>query len=571
MTSAKQTGRAELRRKGATQQPKFQHPLGTAFVIMPILGSDNPKHEHFKSIFTDYIVPAVRSHFEVVRSDEIKRTGAFMRDVVDLLAKCDLVIADISSSNPNVLYELGIRHALRRFGTIILRDQGITENSPADLHNYRQIIYKNDAPGLRTLLRELEEFVEEVARGDSKLSDNPVYDYLEVAFHARASGIAFGRGDARHVDEVRDVAKLDPLERLRIAKEEAEQGLHPPRLIEEAGNAVREGDTVKFFDCLEQFAQVEILRPTEKEYIDMYHLARRLDARRAATDAIWELANSEFPESRRLSELRMSHLAHSSVPSDWDRAIQLGEKIIGVDLRSSDVDVSRLIEDANKGFLGILLDAFDRKKEQAVPLSITRKLLERYPKSTHSWRNYARALEGSLRAGQDEQYMMAYRNSLYCEDVDDTSAKWFANVMSRKDKYLEAMELRVLCCLLDLDDAMSYIGLATEVASFIQPTNQFRTKKAESILPQSFRDGLIPKMLILARDCESFGAEERYMSEILMDNFGIFDGDIEEAEAAIGDVSRKQKGKLMNELFGEIGSQLTSNVGTGDLVEIPVS
>lgn len=545
-------------------------PTQTAFVIMPILDRETPDHDHFRSILENYIRTAAEGYYKVIRSDEITRSGSFVRDVVSLLAKSDLVIADITDSNPNVLYELGVRHALRKSGTILLRDKNRTPEAPADLQPYRSILYTTDATGLPELKAELEEALSDYSatRSSDLRSDNPVYDYLEEDFAARPNGVAF-RSEGRRsttgegLDE--GTTELSPLERLRIAREEAEEGLHPPRLIEAAGNAVREGDTVAFLDALEQFVSVEMLKPTEREYLDMYYLARRLDAR-AATDAIWELASAAYPESQGLREVRISYLAHSKVQSDWELAISMAERLFEMDLRSTDVDVEKLTTEKSKGLLGVLLDAFDKLDEHTASLRITDSLVGKYPASTHSWRNFARALEGDNQGGlHDEKILDAYINSINCEDVDDTSANWFGNTLSRLNRDVEAIELRVLSCLLDLDEASNYTNFAAQLAKLIQPTNQIRSSRAAKILPERFDEMLVSRALVLARDCESFGAEERYSSEAVMDTVGIDSSDLEQAEEEIGDVSRKYRSHMMSELFNEIRSELTEMAGSGEL------
>jgi hypothetical protein len=65
----------------------------------------------------------------------------------------DYVVADITYFNPNVFYELGIRHACRP-GTILIHDkQG--SKLPFDLTTLRYIEYENTATGLKNLAEQL--------------------------------------------------------------------------------------------------------------------------------------------------------------------------------------------------------------------------------------------------------------------------------------------------------------------------------------------------------------------------------------------------------------------------------
>src|SRR5437870_13838969 len=73
----------------------------------------------FNKIYSDLIKPALESvGFEVCRADEEMRAGDILTDMFQELLLADLVVADLSIDNPNVWYELGVRHALRRRGVI---------------------------------------------------------------------------------------------------------------------------------------------------------------------------------------------------------------------------------------------------------------------------------------------------------------------------------------------------------------------------------------------------------------------------------------------------------------------
>lgn len=59
------------------------------------------------------IKPAVTAcNYNCVRADEISESGIIDRSMFALLINAELVIADITTYNPNALYELGVRHAV---------------------------------------------------------------------------------------------------------------------------------------------------------------------------------------------------------------------------------------------------------------------------------------------------------------------------------------------------------------------------------------------------------------------------------------------------------------------------
>lgn len=63
-----------------------------------------------------------RPNLEIVRADEVAFPGTMTTDIITRIMHSDYVIADVSYPNPNVFYELGLRHACR-VGTIIIKDK----------------------------------------------------------------------------------------------------------------------------------------------------------------------------------------------------------------------------------------------------------------------------------------------------------------------------------------------------------------------------------------------------------------------------------------------------------------
>ncbi|MGH7340573.1 MAG: hypothetical protein ACREKH_08805, partial [Candidatus Rokuibacteriota bacterium] len=102
-----------------------------AFVAMPFGTKPGPKDPastdreakapliDFNRVYAEYIEPALRSAgFESFRADQEVRAGDIRTDMFQELLVADLVIADLTIDNPNVWYELGVRHALRARGVV---------------------------------------------------------------------------------------------------------------------------------------------------------------------------------------------------------------------------------------------------------------------------------------------------------------------------------------------------------------------------------------------------------------------------------------------------------------------
>jgi tetratricopeptide (TPR) repeat protein len=130
-----------------------------AFVAMPFgikpgpRGPDGkPLDPHmeaidFNRVYGEYIRPALESAgFEAFRADEETRAGHIVTDMFQELLVADLVVADLTIENPNVWYELGVRHALRARGVVIVCGGRVT--TAFDLYTDRKLRYalKDGAP-----------------------------------------------------------------------------------------------------------------------------------------------------------------------------------------------------------------------------------------------------------------------------------------------------------------------------------------------------------------------------------------------------------------------------------------
>jgi nucleoside 2-deoxyribosyltransferase len=108
------------------------------------------------------IVPVVKaalaqSGIETISLDEVILPGALWASAIsDALHRADLVVADLSTENPNIMYELGFAHALRK-PTIILASRASSSKIPSDLAGFSYLFYDPEDPG--GLARELHAWI----------------------------------------------------------------------------------------------------------------------------------------------------------------------------------------------------------------------------------------------------------------------------------------------------------------------------------------------------------------------------------------------------------------------------
>ena len=134
--------------------------------------------------YQNIIKPSVtESGYKCVRADEVQDTGLIDRSMYALILKADLVIADISTFNPNALYELGVRHAVKPYTTIIIKAES-TSKIPFDIDHTRVFSYKHlgEDIGVDESNRMKKLLKEKIANIDNSvpIKDSPVYAYLQT-------------------------------------------------------------------------------------------------------------------------------------------------------------------------------------------------------------------------------------------------------------------------------------------------------------------------------------------------------------------------------------------------------
>ncbi len=113
--------------------------MKSCFVIMPISDTDSYPEGHFKRVYEYIIKPACdRAGFVSIRADDILNTNYIAIDVVRRILTSEMAICDLSSRNPNVFYELGIRQAFNMPVTII--KDNLTDRV-FDIQGFRDIVY----------------------------------------------------------------------------------------------------------------------------------------------------------------------------------------------------------------------------------------------------------------------------------------------------------------------------------------------------------------------------------------------------------------------------------------------
>jgi hypothetical protein len=185
-----------------------------------------------------YIIkPAVAdAGLECKRADEIPHSGVIDVPMYEELLTADVVIADLSTSNKNAFYELGVRHALRPFTTIVICEDG-AKSFPFDVNHVviRQYHHMGDGIDFGEVERfraDLTKAITEILQKDPRPKDSPVYTFLgdlnPPALAAALRGVA------------EEVAKAAPV----IEATGQAPGIAYSELMEEVDKAQKDSDFV---------------------------------------------------------------------------------------------------------------------------------------------------------------------------------------------------------------------------------------------------------------------------------------------------------------------------------------
>jgi hypothetical protein len=139
------------------------------FYISPI-GDEGTAQRLHSDLFLESIVQPALEQFklEVVRADKIDKTGFITKQIIEYLIKSRLVIADLSFHNPNVFYELAIRHAIRKPIVQIIQKG---DKIPFDVNQSRTIIIDNSS--IYSLVPTIDAYRSEIATQVRSALENP--------------------------------------------------------------------------------------------------------------------------------------------------------------------------------------------------------------------------------------------------------------------------------------------------------------------------------------------------------------------------------------------------------------
>lgn len=195
------------------------------FIITPIGDENSEIRRHIEGIIDAVIKPALEEWYEIEVAHRISTPGSITKQIIEAIYNSKLVIANLTNCNPNVMYELALRHGIGK-PVIMIAVEGT--KLPSDIMMQRTIFYRNDARGVLELRDKLKNTAEKI---DFEKKCGMVFEALGEISHDAAMLKKVAEKDSKY--NMEDLMwLLDQIQILQTTKNKSE--------IENGGHIFRE-------------------------------------------------------------------------------------------------------------------------------------------------------------------------------------------------------------------------------------------------------------------------------------------------------------------------------------------
>lgn len=219
------------------------------FVICPIGEPDSDVRRASDEVTAHIIVPALRD-FHIVRAHEISDPGIITMQVIEKLVKADLVVADLTDHNPNVFYELAVRHVVKKpiiqiikNGQKIPFDVGFARTFPYDLNNV-------------VLTDECRKQMKEAASKNDESS--PFDNFLSFTFELMSSKNSTSGNGQLYSQILEGFARVE--KQLMRLDDRIKSSPEPESILQQTGEL---GELKTFSNIIEQLGKLDLMEANE--------------------------------------------------------------------------------------------------------------------------------------------------------------------------------------------------------------------------------------------------------------------------------------------------------------------
>jgi uncharacterized protein (TIGR02996 family) len=449
---------------------------------MPYGGNDEAKKNHYRGVYQSILAPAaIEAGYTPKRSDIEGAPGSITLDIVRDLADSDIVIADITEGNPNVFLEIGIRHVMRKSGTVHVVDKRYADAIPFDLRNYRAIEYSVNLADIPEVIKSIVAAIR-LRERDPNRSDNLVHDALpSLPIDVRTIGDAELRKQIEQLqgtlEELREqktkletrLALVDPL---GMKNDGLAGEIDIDHILDEA-DAIRAGTgdnaLLRLHGALESGGEqgfVKELRTilrspylNSSDYMSISNMCDRLglDEHGRAT---LEIGHALYPERVDMM-LSLAHDYHRSANRNLRaRGRKMVEDFLGVEHTPQGPKLAGRPPGEYISAAIAIFNEYLYESQYNWVISIADSLEEQVGSDVLFARNKARALH---KLGMNREAEEAFERAVELYPHDDTLHAFYADFLDDLGRYNEAYEEYEKAICSDPNDGNRFINLANHI------------------------------------------------------------------------------------------------------------
>ena len=391
------------------------------FVLMPFGKKSDAAGSviDFDAVYEDFISPAIAvAGLQPVRADEELTGGIIHKPMFERLMLCEYAVADLTTANANVFYELGVRHAVRPWSTVLLFAEG--SRLPFDVAYLRAIPYRLSPEGKPADTEAAKAILtQRLVGAKDAATDSPLYTFDLI------KGVP--AIDHAKTDVFREQVEysIDMKQRLADARE---KGLAELKKIEQELGDIKDVEGGVVIDLFLSYRAVKAWR-------EMIDLADKMSPPLAATVMVEEqlaLAMNRAGQGEKAERMLLDLISKRGPSSEtygilgrvykdrWEVALTQGnnilargllDKAIGAYLKGFEADWRDAFPGVNAVTLMELKDPPDMRQEQLIPVvryAAERKIASGKP----DYWDYATLLELAVLARDKQKAMDALADSL---------------------------------------------------------------------------------------------------------------------------------------------------------------
>lgn len=391
------------------------------FVLMPFGQKPDAAGAiiNFDSVYEDLIAPAIEgADLQPIRADEEMTGGIIHKPMFERLMLCEYAVADLTTANANVFYELGVRHAVRPWSTVLIFAEG--SRLPFDVAYLRAVPYRLSPDGKPTDVGTVKsDLTRRLVEAKNAVTDSPLYTFdliksVPMIDHAKT-------------DVFREQVQYSMDMKQQLA-EARKRGLTELKKIEQELGEIKNVEGGVVIDLFLSYRSV-------KAWGEMIDLVKKMSHPLAATIMVQEQLALALNRAGKGEEAErvLLELINKRGPSSetygilgrvykdrWEAALKSGEKVLARGLLDKAIDAYL------KGFEADWRDAYpgvnavtlmelkeppDARREQLIPV-VAYAVQRRIAAGKPDYWDYATLLELAVLAKDEEKAMKVLSDAL---------------------------------------------------------------------------------------------------------------------------------------------------------------